>query len=170
MARIVLCAGSRKSHKSDYPICQPFDEHCFVVVSPTAVMALLDFRSRVYPNAARRMLPRRRAVVWLEIWCAQHDFQACDLCFRRATLSGLFRQATSGRRCKSLIGHMWVPMYRSRALTGGDDGLSGIELRPIFGIFSFDMFGKTGFVYSLAVLTLCMFVLRLVMRSPFGLT
>jgi branched-chain amino acid transport system permease protein len=65
---------------------------------------------------------------------------------------------------------MWVLMYRSRALTGGDDGLSGIELRPIFGIFSFDMFGKTGFVYSLAVLTLCMFVLRLVMRSPFGLT
>jgi branched-chain amino acid transport system permease protein len=59
---------------------------------------------------------------------------------------------------------------KSRGLTGGDDGLSGIELRPIFGMFPFDIFGRTGFVYSLAVLTLCMFVLRRVMRSPFGLT
>jgi branched-chain amino acid transport system permease protein len=59
---------------------------------------------------------------------------------------------------------------KSRALTGGDDGLSGIELRPIFGAFAFDIFGQTGFVYSVAVLTLCMFVLRRVMRSPFGLT
>lgn len=43
---------------------------------------------------------------------------------------------------------MWVPINRSRALTGGDDGLSGIELRSIFGIFSFDMFGQTGFVFG----------------------
>src|SRR6201999_639785 len=36
-------------------------------------------------------------------------------------------------------------------ITGGTDGLQGIEMQPILGVFSFDMFGKTGFFYSLAV-------------------
>lgn len=40
---------------------------------------------------------------------APNTIQACDLCLRWARLSGLFRQATSGRRYKSLIGHMWGP-------------------------------------------------------------
>src|SRR5271155_2752302 len=37
-------------------------------------------------------------------------------------------------------------------ITGGTDGLQGIEMAPIFGVFAFDMFGKVGFFYSLAVL------------------
>src|SRR6478609_4972335 len=37
-------------------------------------------------------------------------------------------------------------------ITGGTDGLQGIEIQPIFGEIAFDMFGKTGFFYSLAVL------------------
>src|ERR1700754_3546545 len=39
-------------------------------------------------------------------------------------------------------------------ITGGTDGLQGIEMEPIFGEIPFDMFGKTGFFYSLAVLFL----------------
>src|ERR1700759_768849 len=37
-------------------------------------------------------------------------------------------------------------------ITGGTDGLQGIEMAPILGLFSFDIFGKTGFFYALAVL------------------
>ena len=30
-------------------------------------------------------------------------------------------------------------------ITGGTDGLQGIEMEPILGLFAFDMFGKVGF-------------------------
>lgn len=59
---------------------------------------------------------------------------------------------------------------KSRKWTGGDDGLSGFEPSPLFGLFPFDFTGKIAFVYSVAVLTICLFVLRRIMRSAFGLT
>lgn len=59
---------------------------------------------------------------------------------------------------------------KSRKWTGGDDGLSGFEISPLFGIFPFDFTGKVAFVYSISVLTVCLFVLRRIMRSSFGLT
>jgi branched-chain amino acid transport system permease protein len=55
-------------------------------------------------------------------------------------------------------------------ITGGTDGLQGIEMQPIFGRLSFDMFGKTGFFYSLAVLFLLFMFARRVVHSPFGLS
>src|ERR1700684_2120187 len=39
-------------------------------------------------------------------------------------------------------------------ITGGTDGLQGITMQPILGLFAFDMFGKVGFFYSLVVLFL----------------
>jgi len=55
-------------------------------------------------------------------------------------------------------------------ITGGTDGLQGIELQPILGSFTFDMFGKTGFFYSLAVTFLMFLVARRIVHSPFGLS
>jgi branched-chain amino acid transport system permease protein len=55
-------------------------------------------------------------------------------------------------------------------ITGGTDGLQGIEMQPIFGEIAFDMFGKTGFFYSLAVLFLLFLFARRVVHSPFGLS
>ena len=55
-------------------------------------------------------------------------------------------------------------------ITGGTDGLQGIEMQPIFGLFSFDMFGKTGFFYSLIVLFLMFLLARRIVHSPFGLS
>ena len=55
-------------------------------------------------------------------------------------------------------------------ITGGTDGLQGIEMQPILGFFSFDMFGKTGFFYSLAVLFLLFLLARRIVHSPFGLS
>src|SRR3954468_16066084 len=55
-------------------------------------------------------------------------------------------------------------------ITGGTDGLQGIEMQPIFGEIPFDMFGKSGFFYSLAVLFLLFLFARRVVHSPFGLS
>src|SRR5580704_7431596 len=49
---------------------------------------------------------------------------------------------------------------RFSGITGGTDGLQGIEMQPLLGLFEFDMFGKVGFLSSLAVL----FVLFLLAR------
>jgi branched-chain amino acid transport system permease protein len=55
-------------------------------------------------------------------------------------------------------------------ITGGTDGLQGIEIAPILGLFSFDLFGKTGFFYSLAVLFILFLLARRIVHSPFGLS
>ena len=54
-------------------------------------------------------------------------------------------------------------------LTGGVDGLQGMEVRPLLGQFRFDMVGKTAFWYALAVLFLLFWVARKLVHSPFGL-
>jgi len=55
-------------------------------------------------------------------------------------------------------------------VTGGTDGLQGIEMQPILGLFAFDMFGKVGFFYCLAVLFLLFLLARRIVHSPFGLS
>src|SRR5215470_16173122 len=55
-------------------------------------------------------------------------------------------------------------------ITGGTDGLQGIEMQPILGRFAFDMFGKTGFFYALIVLFLLFLLARRIVHSPFGLS
>jgi branched-chain amino acid transport system permease protein len=55
-------------------------------------------------------------------------------------------------------------------ITGGSDGLQGIEMAPILGHFSFDIFGKVGFFYALAVLFVMFLAARRIVHSPFGLS
>jgi branched-chain amino acid transport system permease protein len=55
-------------------------------------------------------------------------------------------------------------------ITGGVDGLQGIEMKPIFGHFSFDLQGKTAYIYSMVVLFLLFWIARRVVNSPFGLS
>ncbi|HWX60820.1 branched-chain amino acid ABC transporter permease [Bradyrhizobium sp.] len=55
-------------------------------------------------------------------------------------------------------------------ITGGTDGLQGIEMQPILGTFAFDMFGKVGFFYALTVLFLLFLLARRIVHSPFGLS
>lgn len=54
-------------------------------------------------------------------------------------------------------------------ITGGADGLLGVEMWPVLGLFRFDLFGRTAFFYALAVLFLLFLLARLVTASPFGL-
>jgi branched-chain amino acid transport system permease protein len=53
-------------------------------------------------------------------------------------------------------------------LTGGADGLQGITIAPLLGIFRFDLFGRTAYLYCLLILFLAWLVARLIVHSPFG--
>ncbi|MFL9503114.1 branched-chain amino acid ABC transporter permease [Rhodopseudomonas palustris] len=55
-------------------------------------------------------------------------------------------------------------------ITGGTDGLQGIVMQPLLGIFEFDIFGKVGFWYTVAVLFVLFLLARRVVHSPFGLS
>ncbi len=59
---------------------------------------------------------------------------------------------------------------KASTLTGGNDGLQGIEIDPILGLFRFDMFGRTGYLYCLAVLFCAWVFLRILLFTPFGLS
>ncbi|MDB5546737.1 MAG: branched-chain amino acid transporter permease [Tardiphaga sp.] len=54
-------------------------------------------------------------------------------------------------------------------LTGGSDGLSGITPGKVFGLYGFDMYSRTAFLFSLGVLLIVFVVLSRFVRSPFGL-
>jgi branched-chain amino acid transport system permease protein len=53
-------------------------------------------------------------------------------------------------------------------LTGGFDGLTGIAIAPLFGVFAYDLYGHTYFLYCLAVLFVLFLLLRRIVYSPFG--
>jgi branched-chain amino acid transport system permease protein len=55
-------------------------------------------------------------------------------------------------------------------LTGGADGLQGVQMWPLFGVFKFDLWGYTSYWYSLAVLFVLFLVSRRLINSPFGLS
>jgi branched-chain amino acid transport system permease protein len=55
-------------------------------------------------------------------------------------------------------------------ITGGADGLQGMAMGPLFGIFPFDLYGRTAYAYSLATLFLLMLLARTIVHSPFGLS
>jgi branched-chain amino acid transport system permease protein len=54
-------------------------------------------------------------------------------------------------------------------LTGGSDGFQGIEMWPVLGLFSFDLYGKTAYAYALGVLFVLFLGARRLVNSPFGL-
>jgi branched-chain amino acid transport system permease protein len=54
------------------------------------------------------------------------------------------------------------------AYTGGIDGLQGVEMKPILGLFAFDLYGNTAYVYAFVVLFVLFLVARRIVRSPFG--
>src|SRR5882672_5195183 len=45
-------------------------------------------------------------------------------------------------------------------LTGGADGLQGVEIKPLLGLFRFDMFGHTAYCYALGVLLVLFLLAR----------
>nr|WP_313011509.1 branched-chain amino acid ABC transporter permease [Brucella intermedia] len=58
---------------------------------------------------------------------------------------------------------------KASSWTGGSDGLSGIAPDPILGIFEFDLYGHTVYIYAVVLLLISFIFLRFVVRSPFGM-
>ncbi|MBS1230204.1 MAG: branched-chain amino acid transporter permease [Proteobacteria bacterium] len=54
--------------------------------------------------------------------------------------------------------------------TGGVDGLQGVEMHQVIGLFGFDLYGKTAYWYSIGVLFVLFCLARRVVNSPFGLS
>jgi branched-chain amino acid transport system permease protein len=55
-------------------------------------------------------------------------------------------------------------------LTGGADGLQGIVMAPVLGLFEFDIAGQVAYAYSVAVLFVLFLLARRIVNSPFGLS
>ncbi len=55
-------------------------------------------------------------------------------------------------------------------ITGGTDGLGGIQMGPVLGLWDFDFIGQTGYIYAVSVLFVVAAVLSVVTGSPFGLS
>jgi branched-chain amino acid transport system permease protein len=56
------------------------------------------------------------------------------------------------------------------SLTGGADGLQGVVMGPVLGLFEFDLAARTASVYSLAVLFVVFVLLRRLVHTPFGMS
>jgi len=61
-------------------------------------------------------------------------------------------------------------VYRSTELTGGADGLQGVTVAPLLGLFRFDMRGNTAYVYVLVVTFIVFLAVRALVNSAWGLS
>jgi branched-chain amino acid transport system permease protein len=55
-------------------------------------------------------------------------------------------------------------------LTGGADGLQGMSPSPVFGVFRFDLGGRTAYILSVTTLFVLFLIARRLVASPFGQT
>lgn len=58
---------------------------------------------------------------------------------------------------------------KASAWTGGSDGLADIMPDALLGIFEFDLWGRTAYIYGVVLLLVIFVLLRLLVRSPFGM-
>jgi len=59
---------------------------------------------------------------------------------------------------------------KASALTGGVDGLSGMDVGKLLGFLEFDIAGRVAYGYCLVVTFVLFLVMRRVVHSPFGLS
>ncbi len=59
---------------------------------------------------------------------------------------------------------------RAAPITGGVDGLSGVTMGKLLGVFPFDLAGNTAYLYSLAALFAVFVAARRLVASPLGLS
>ncbi len=65
---------------------------------------------------------------------------------------------------------LWEAANKASFVTGGVDGLSGVTMWKVLGLFRFDIAGRTAYVYSLVVVFALFVVARRLVHSPFGLS
>jgi branched-chain amino acid transport system permease protein len=65
---------------------------------------------------------------------------------------------------------LWELANKAAAITGGVDGLSGVVMWKLLGTWSFDMGGRTAYLYSLTVVFVLFVIARRIVNSPLGLS
>jgi branched-chain amino acid transport system permease protein len=55
---------------------------------------------------------------------------------------------------------LWEAANKAHSITGGVDGLSGVTIDPILGLFRFDIGGRTAYLYALVVVFVVFVVIR----------
>lgn len=63
---------------------------------------------------------------------------------------------------------LYTAANKASSITGGADGLQTMVVQPILGVFSFDLYGKTAYLYCLGVLFVFWALMRTIVHSPFG--
>lgn len=58
---------------------------------------------------------------------------------------------------------------QASSITGGTDGLPGMNTGPLLGVFHFDLHGRVAYVYSALACLVCFVLVRRLVSSPFGL-
>lgn len=58
---------------------------------------------------------------------------------------------------------------KASSVTGGSDGLTGVFVDPLFGVFEFDLWGVTGYWLSIVVLIAVVIFARRLIHSSFGM-
>src|SRR6185312_6138883 len=53
-------------------------------------------------------------------------------------------------------------------ISGGYDGLPGLVISPLFGLFDYDLYGHVNYLYVLGVLAVIFYVVRRIVYSPYG--
>ncbi|WP_370320786.1 branched-chain amino acid ABC transporter permease [Oricola sp.] len=68
------------------------------------------------------------------------------------------------------LGLLMVEVANSLSwLTGGHDGLQGVDVWPIFNRFEFDLWGYTAYAYTFVALLIAVAISRRIVHSSFGL-
>ena len=57
---------------------------------------------------------------------------------------------------------------KATSLTGGEDGLRGVVIDPLFGLYKFDIWGRTRYWYVLVTLFVLFLIARRIAHSSFG--
>jgi branched-chain amino acid transport system permease protein len=87
-------------------------------------------------------------------------------------LSGLIVLRTTGLTLMMLTLAIVFVLHEAAnklgSVTGGSDGLQGVTVAPILGLWSLDFFGQTAYIYTGAVLFLGWLFARILVGSPFG--
>jgi branched-chain amino acid transport system permease protein len=65
---------------------------------------------------------------------------------------------------------LYVSANKLTSITGGLDGLQGVDMKPVLGRFAFDLYSRTAYIYCTAVLFIMFWIARRIVHSPFGLS
>lgn len=156
-----------------------------LVLTRIATLAILVMSLDLVTGYAGLPTLGHAAMFGMGAYCAA----LCAKFLTGSPLVGLFVGAVSGAAL-ALVAGSFLVRYRGLAflmltiavaqimqsvasklsfITGGDDGLSDFTMSPVLGRFEFDIFGVTGYWYSMILLLVSFIVLKRVMSSPFGL-